>query len=112
MDKLKLKRLFADLCCSECKNDFDEDSIKILREEDGLYVVRVVCSHCQKSFGLAFLGLESITLKPEEVEDDKLPLTIQEGPAPISEDDVLNAHDFIKMLDSDWQKHIPEDFRE
>ncbi len=111
MDKTKLKKLFSDLCCSVCKSDFDEDSIKILRQEDCLYVVQVVCKECGKSFGLAFLGLESITLKPGDMDDEYLPLEIKDGPDPISTDDVLNAHDFIKSLDKDWQKHIPEDFR-
>ncbi len=112
MDKQKLKRLFSDLCCSECKCDFDEDSIQIVRKEDCLYVVQVVCQHCGKSFGLAFLGLESITLKPEDVEEAYVPLKITEGPEPISADDVLDAHSFIKNLEADWQKFIPEDFKD
>lgn len=111
MDKLKITKLFADLCCSECKHDFTEESIAILRQEHGLYVVQVTCEHCDKSFGLAFLGLESITLKPGEVKDEYLRLTIQEGPDPISADDVLNAHKFIQNMDSDWSKHIPEEFK-
>lgn len=110
MDRAKIKRLFADLCCSQCKHDFEEDSIKVLREDEGLYVIQVTCAECNKSFGLAFLGLESISLKPDEIEDEYVPLTIQEGPAPISADDVIDAHKFIKNLESDWQKHIPTDF--
>lgn len=111
MDKTKITRLFADLCCSQCKEDFDENSIKIMREDEGLYVIQVTCEHCSKSFGLAFLGLESITLKPDEVEDEYVPLKIQEGPEPITADDVIDAHQFIKNLESDWQKHIPSDFK-
>ena len=111
MDKLKITKLFADLCCSECKHDFTEESISIIRQEHGLYVVQVTCEHCNKTFGLAFLGLESITLKPAEVEDEYLRLTIQEGPATITEDDVLDAHRFIQNMDSDWSKYIPEEFK-
>lgn len=112
MDRLKITRLFADLCCSQCRHDFSEESVKILREENGLFVIQVTCEECGKSFGLAFLGLESITLKPEEVEDEYVPLTIQEGPDPISVDDVLDAHEFIKNLESDWQKHIPSELKD
>ncbi|MDD3237718.1 MAG: hypothetical protein PHV37_06430 [Candidatus Gastranaerophilales bacterium] len=111
MDKLKIKRLFSGLCCSNCKSDFDEDSIKIMREEDNLYVVQIVCRHCKKAFGLAFLGLESIDLKPEKIKDSDLKLEILEGPAPISYDDVIDAHKFIKNMDTDWEKHIPSDFK-
>lgn len=110
MDKLKIEKLFADLCCSECRSDFTEDSIKIVREEDGLSVIQIVCHNCNKSFGLAFLGLESIELKSNEITDEDLKLQIQEGPDPINADDVIDAHKFIQNLDKDWQKHIPKDF--
>ena len=39
---------------------------------------------------------------------DYEPLEVQEGPEPISYDDVIDAHRFIKNLDADWQKHIPK----
>lgn len=111
MDKLKIKQLFADLCCSECKSDFTEDSIQIMREEQGLFVIQIVCNECKKSFGLAFLGLESINLKSQELDSETFKLEIQEGPDAITEDDVIDAHKFIQNLDSDWQKHIPEEFK-
>lgn len=110
MDKLKIEKLFADLCCSECKSDFTEDSIQILREEQGLFVIQIVCAKCNKSFGLAFLGLESIDLKSTDVSDEAIKLQIQDGPDPISMDEVIDAHKFIQNLDKDWQKHIPKDF--
>ncbi len=111
MDKIKIKQLFADLCCSNCKSDFTEESIQILREEQGLFVIQIVCTKCNKSFGLAFLGLDSINLKSDEAEDSDLKLQIQEGPPPINTDDVIEAHKFIASLDSDWSKYIPEDFK-
>lgn len=111
MDKIKIKQLFADLCCSNCKSDFTEESIQILREEQGLFVIQIVCTTCNKSFGLAFLGLDSIKLKSDEVEDSALKLQIQEGPSPINTDDVIDAHKFIANLDSGWSKYIPEDFK-
>ena len=52
----KIKKLFADLCCSECGAEFDENSVSILREEEGLLVLQVICNNCQKSFGVAILG--------------------------------------------------------
>ena len=68
--KKKIEKLFSNLCCSHCKNSFDENSITIKREEEGL--------------------------------------TVQEGPEPINYDDVIDAHRFIKNLDADWQKHLPQ----
>ena len=100
--KKKIKKLFSNLCCSYCRNGFDEDSFTIKREEDGLTVVALQCSHCGKNFGLAFLGFSDIDVKDYE------PLEVQEGPDPITYDDVMDAHRFIKTLDADWQKHLPQ----
>ena len=96
--KKKLKVLFDNLCCSQCKTGFDEESIDIKREEDGLLVTHLVCRHCGKSFGVAFLGLSGLEVKE--------PLEIQDGPEPINYDDVINAHRFIKNLDEHWQDYI------
>lgn len=96
----KLKILFDNLCCSQCKAGFDEDSIEIKRREPGLLVTHLVCRNCGKSFGVAFLGLSGIDIKE--------PLEVQQGPEPISYDDVIDAHRFIKNLDEHWQNYLPK----
>lgn len=100
----KLKTLFSNLCCSVCKNSFDEDSIIIKREEAGLSVVNLVCQNCGKNFGVAFLGFSDIEIKNE----NELPLEVQEGPEPITYDDVIDAHRFIRSLDEHWADHLPK----
>ena len=74
----------------------------IKREEEGLTVVGLQCKHCGKNFGVAFLGISNFDVKNYE------PLEVQEGPEPINYDDVIDAHRFIKNLDADWQKHLPQ----
>lgn len=100
----KLKALFTNLCCSHCKSEFDEDSFVIKREEPGLTVTHLVCKHCGKNFGVAFLGFSGIEVKNE----NQLALEVQEGPDPISYDDVIEAHRFIKNLDEHWTEHLPK----
>ena len=106
--KRKIATLFKELCCSECKSDFDESSVQIMREEktpdEEMIVFRLICQECGKSFGVAFLGISDFNLK-NYVEDD-LTLQVKDGPEPISADEVLDAHKFIKKLDTDWQKFI------
>lgn len=105
--KRKIAVLFKDLCCSQCKSDFNEDSFAIMREEDTLIAFKATCNECGKSFGVAFLGISDFTLKEDlKEDDDDLTLHIQEGPAPISENDVLDAHKFIRELDDNWKKFI------
>lgn len=99
--KKKVEKLFSNLCCSQCRNSFGEDSISIKREEEGLTVFNLVCQHCGKNFGVAFLGFSNIDVK------NYAPLEVQEGPNPISYDDVIDAHRFIKNLEGDWNKYLP-----
>lgn len=108
MDKNLIKKLFSNMCCSECKSDFTDESIRVMRKEKDLYVVQINCKKCGKSFGTAFFGHCSIE---EKVSDEDLALQIQEGPDPIGTDDVIDAHKFIMNLEDDWQKYIPEDLR-
>lgn len=112
MEKKKFVKMLDELCCSECRASFDEDSIDIVRNEENLYVVKVVCSNCQKSFGLAMLGLNSIDFKDEikqiNFSDDDLKFRIDVEDEPISYDDVLDAHEFIKNIDENWQNFIKE----
>lgn len=106
--KRKITTLFKELCCSECKSDFNEDSVVIMREEkipgEEMITFKLVCPNCGKSFGVAFLGLSDFEIKNTSEED--LTLHVQEGANPITADDVIDAHKFIKKLDKDWKKFI------
>ncbi len=108
--KRKISRLFKELCCSACKSDFDENSVSIMREEktkdEEMIVFRLSCQECGKSFGVAFLGISDFELK--NYSEDDLILHVQGSANPISEDDVLDAHKFIKKLDKNWQKFIAD----
>lgn len=108
--KRKVATLFKELCCSVCKADFNEDSVIIMREEktpdEEMIVIRIICQKCGKSFGVAFLGISDFELKDRS--DKDLVLQVQDGPSPITADEVLDAHKFIKKLDKNWQKFISE----
>ena len=110
MDKKIIKLLFSDMCCSECRADFDEKSVIVIRKEKNLNVLQIVCQECGKSFGIAILGeCKEKDINSKNISD--IALQIQDGPDAINYDDVINAHNFIKNLDENWQQHIPEDFR-
>ena len=105
MKKSKLKKLFANMCCSVCKHDFDENSIIIKREEKDLLVLQIICPECGKNFGLALFGTNENSIK------DDSPLEFQECPLPINYDDILDAHNFMDKLEKDWTKYLPEDYK-
>lgn len=108
--KRKISTLFKDLCCSACKSDFDEKSVIIMREEkmqgEEMIVFRLACQECGKSFGVAFLGISDFELK--DYTEDDLALQVQEGAVPISTDEVLDAHKFIRDFDKNWKKFISD----
>lgn len=106
MKKSEIKNLLSNMCCSNCKRDFDEDSIMIIREDENLLVFHIVCNHCGKSFGMAILGNASTKGGIDE------PLEFQPCPQPINYDDVIDAHRFIDKLEKDWSKYIPENLRQ
>lgn|SRR5574344_447339 len=110
MNKKLINKLFSDMCCSECKADFNEDSVFILRNEKNLSVLQIVCQNCGKTFGVALLG--DCDLKESDKYSAKdLALEIQDGPDAICYDDVIDAHNFFKNLDESWEKYIPEDLK-
>lgn len=109
MNKKLLNMLFSDMCCSECKSDFNEDSVFVLRKEKNLNVLQIVCQNCGKSFGIALLG--GCEEKDSSKTKEDLALQIQDGPDAIGYDDVLDAHNFFSNLDDDWQKYIPDDLK-
>lgn len=110
MNKKLINILFSDMCCSDCRADFNEDSVFILRQENNLFVIQIVCQNCGKSFGIALLGGCDEKELVKHSQND-VSLQIQEGPDAICYDDVIDAHNFFKNLDDDWQKYIPEDIK-
>lgn len=93
-----LKELFNNLCCSRCKNEFEENSIEIIHQDGDLLTIHLECKKCGKDFGLGYLNLK----------DGTEALEIQEGPEAITSDEVIDAHNFIKNLDKNWQNYLPK----
>lgn len=110
MNKEFINILFQDMCCSQCKADFTEDSVFILRQEKNLNVVQVICQNCGKSFGIALLG-DCDVKDIKNIPNSDVALQIQEGPDAICYDDVIDAHNFFSKLEDDWQKYIPEELK-
>ena len=85
----EFKILFSNLCCSRCKNEFSISSINEIKREDDILICNLVCEKCTKDFGRVILNFNRKSKQ-------HTPLEIIDGPAPISDDDVIDAHRFIK----------------
>ena len=91
INKTEIKNLFSNLCCSRCKNDFGTDSFEVVDAEGDILIVNLKCTKCGKDFG-------EIVLNYNRKSKKHLPLEVVEGLEPISYDDVIDAHRFIKSL--------------
>ncbi len=84
-----VKILFENLCCSRCKNEFTLSSIKEIKREGDILICNLLCEKCFKDFG-------EVVINFNRKSKSHLPLEIVEGADPISIDDVIKAHKFIK----------------
>ena len=114
MNNFKLiQEHFTQLHCNYCDSSFTHDSVKLIREEEDYWVVKVTCTSCHQSAGIAIVGIEYEEVdiieksKPKKLnelnKEEKVKFATK---GPISFDDVLDAHDFIKNLGNDWMKYI------
>lgn len=91
IDNKTISTLFSGLCCSQCKNDFSKNSIKIIEKNKDILICNLACEKCGKDFG-------EVVFNYNRKSDIHSPLEIIEGPPPINYDDVIDAHRFIKKL--------------
>jgi hypothetical protein len=113
-----IQHFFTRLNCNLCEHPFEPEGVQLIREDDGVYLVAVHCHHCAKQIGVAMVGVETLKggtehslrhypdpeLTPEELER----LSVF---APVTENDVLNAHNFFSQLDENWMRHLPVQFQ-
>ena len=85
-----MSSLLSNLCCSKCKNDFTEESITIVEQHEDLLVCKLICQICGKDFGNVILNIDKKNKKTE-------PLKVVEGLEPITYDDVIEAHKYIRQ---------------
>lgn len=116
MDAFQLiQNFFTRMRCNFCSHSFTPDDIQLLRQEEGIYIVNVYCNQCNTQNGVAMVGVEvpqgsgHSFPDPELTEEEVVRLAEFE---PITEDDVLTAHEFIHGLDGNWQQFIPQEMLE
>ena len=101
-----IKLIFTNMVCSCCDTQFTPDCIEIIRVEDNIAVVKIVCQNCHKNYGIAIIGIE------ESAQNDTFEDYVQiPDLPPITTDDVIEAHNFINKLGNDWSKYIPDELK-
>ena len=103
-----LKRLFAKVNCGVCGQKYDVSNIKVLDQEDGLWVLSVYCSSCGTQ------GLIAAVVQEGNITDIITDLTDTEhdrfsAAGKVSMDDVLEIRSFLKEFDGDFSRLFGEE---
>ena len=117
-----IQQFFTRMACRFCDESFIPNDIRLIDETDGFFIVAVHCHECGRHNGDAAVGFEAfegsendtddkayLFKDPEFTETDLERLNQFDT---INDDDVLNAHHFIRSLKSDWMQFIPEEIRQ
>ncbi|MBC7473810.1 MAG: hypothetical protein H7263_05920 [Candidatus Sericytochromatia bacterium] len=99
MNNFKLiQEHFTKIDCPICNFSFTQEGIKLIKQENDYWVIKLDCEKCNHSLGFAIVVIEYNDYNNNEN-------TINNNP-PITVDDVINAHKFIQELGSDWTKYL------
>jgi hypothetical protein len=103
-----LKRLFAKVNCGVCGQKYDVSNIKVLDQEDGLWVLSVYCSSCGTQGLIAAVvqegNITDIITDLTDAEHDRFGAT-----GKVSLDDVLEIRSFLKAFDGDFCRLFGEE---
>ncbi|MEE9491437.1 MAG: hypothetical protein V3V80_03950 [Dehalococcoidia bacterium] len=102
-----LKRLFSKVNCGVCGQKYDVSNIKILDQEDGLWVLSVYCSSCGTQ------GLIAAVVQEGNITEVITDLTEAErerfdDSEVVGVDDVLEMHNFLKEFNGDFANLFSE----
>lgn len=120
-----IREYFQQRSCRHCCMKYAPEGIELVRQEPGIMVVKVACAACGEPLGIALVGMTgnkpSSEKAPSRLRGQHLTTEAAYPPdwsksdikrlsscAPISYDDVLDAHKFFSELDSNWNQLLPE----
>ena len=99
----KLKQLISSYRCHVCRRCFERDHVRLAARHEQLWIVSVRCSLCrnQQVFWIALKdeGQESILHDDSDIEDTEFA-----GLPPLTSDDVLDMHEFLRSFNGDFQQ--------
>ena len=111
----QIKRIVLDRMerCGVCHRDFSPDDIKVLSRKADMWMMVVECVECHaRNFVAAVLGdgdpseaqLALRRLSRQHAERAAEPSPAGEDATPVTVDDVLDMHEFLKGFDGDFQR--------
>jgi len=108
IDRLLLDRVVAEVRCVICHHPFRHEDVAIVERHGDTWVLVSFCPHCETA------GMIVAALDLDEAEEIYGELTPEEWEAyaslpPISDDDLLDLHEFLKRFDGDFRRLFGEE---
>lgn len=98
-----IRKLIASIKCGSCGQSYEDSHMDIIERNDELWFVRVVCSSCRSGCMVAAIIRED--RRPESVTDlNEEEMDRFNNTGGISEDDLLDMHEFLKNFDGDFPR--------
>ncbi len=97
-----IRHLVANLQCVSCGERYTRNDIYVLGHHEDVWVSAVVCNHCGTQ-GLVFATLREGNQFEFAARSDADELAALQQLPPLSVDDVLDMHAFLRGFDGDMQ---------
>jgi|SRR5579884_3145658 len=125
--ELQIKRIVLNRMerCSVCHHAFVADDIHVLSRQPDMWMMVVQCTECQaRNYVAAVLNdgdpaeakralrrLSEADAEAEAEDDISLEVTPEASGPPVSAEDVLDMHEFLRDFDGDFKKHFGQSAR-
>lgn len=99
MDEKTVKKLLSSMQCGGCGQHCEPTDVDILGHQEDVWIISVYCPSCNSR------GLVTVVIKEGEESEAASELTEVEKSGfstPVSADDVIDMHIFLKDFDGDF----------
>lgn len=100
MEDKFIKKILATMKCAMCGHHYSAGNINILGHKEDLWFLSVFCPSC-KSQGLVAAVVKEGSRSPEVV-TELTPEELKRLSTPLTSDDVIDMHAFLRDFDGDF----------
>ena len=100
MDNGFIRQLIATKKCRACGKKFESNSITVVGQKKGIWLLRVICADCYTQCLIAVVPGAGKIAGISDLKDGE---TARSG-EPVNADDMLDMHNFLANFDGDFSR--------
>lgn len=103
MEESLIKKLMTAIKCTVCGKSYEAEHIDVLGNQEDLWFLKALCPACRSEFIVAVMVQEGEG--PNHTTDlTEAELAKFSNAAPLTEDDTLDMHNYLKNFDGDFSE--------